>query len=331
MSKSVNLPFEVPVFATSQVIAAASIAMTGHPTAFNQVLHQTSNIFCTTRFLQGFTTPHVTIPYSRMEYFSFMEWYPMSFRFAKEVYMNTIKSMLEEGFYVYFDGLDDYYLPNKSWYGTRHMVHDGIICGYDEGDGTLSVAAHDVNWVFRLIRIPITSFQVAVEESLKDYPTAHFRAYRVKENTVVEFNEKEVLRNLKIYMDSDFTKYPVETAQNVCGTIVHEYIAMYIDKLRDGSIPYEKMDWRALRPIWEHKKCMHMRIRAVEEKLGWDPTLSNAYKQVVDRANRVRMAYAVYHRKRRDSMLDGIYTDLLEVGKLDRQLVGELISKLETV
>ena len=69
MSKSVNLTFEVPVFASSQVIAAASIAMTGHPTAFNQVLHQTSNIFCTTKFLQGFTTPKVTIPCSRMEYF----------------------------------------------------------------------------------------------------------------------------------------------------------------------------------------------------------------------------------------------------------------------
>ena len=331
MSKSVNLPFEVPVFASSQLLAAASIAMTGHPTAFNQVLHQTSSIFCTTKFLQGFTTPQVTIPYSRMEYFSFIEWYPMSFRFTKGEYINIIKRMLEEGFYVYYDGVDDYYLPNKSWYGTRHMVHDGIICGYDEEDETLSIAAHDINWVFRLIRIPIASFEVAVKESFKLYPNAHYRAYRVKEDTDVEFNEKEVLKNLKIHMDSDFTKYPVETATNACGTIVHEYIAMYLDKLLDGSIPYEKMDWRALRPVWEHKKCMLMRIRAVEAKLGWDSALGDAYMPVVDKANRVRMAYAVYHRKRRDSMLEGIRNDLLEVGKQDRQLVGEFINKLETV
>ena len=331
MSKAVNLPFEVPVFASAQTIAAACISMTGHPTAFNQVLHQTSSIFCTTKFLKGFTTPSVTIPYSRIEYFSFIERYPMSFRFTKEDCLDTIKGMLDDGFYIYFDGLDDFYLPNKSWYGTRHMYHDGIICGYDTSDATLSIAAHDINWIFRLIRVPICCFTMAIEDAMTGYPNASYTAYRVKDNTVVDFNEQEVLKNLKNYMDSGFDRYPVETAPNAWGTVVHEYIAMYLEKLLDGSIPYEKMDWRALRPVWEHKKCMLMRIQKVEQKLGWNSELSDAYAPIVDKANRVRMAYAMYHRKRRDSMLDGIRNDLLDVGKLDRQLVGEFIDKLETV
>ena len=43
-------------------------------------------------------------------------------------------SMIDDGMYIYFHGVDDFYLPEKSWYGTRHMNHDGIICGYDDND-----------------------------------------------------------------------------------------------------------------------------------------------------------------------------------------------------
>lgn len=319
------------MFATTQGTASACIAMTGHPTAFNQVLHQASSIFCTTKFLNGYTTPEVTIPYTGIQYFTFIEKYAINFRFVFEDCLDIIKRMLDDGFYVVYTGVDDYYLPNKSWYGTRHMHHDGIICGYDEGDGTFSIAAHDINWIFRLIRIPMDCFVKGLKSAMSENIYGNFTAYRVKENTVVELDEKEVLKNLKIYMDSDFEKYPPGQVGSAWGSVVHDYFAMYIDKLRDGSIPYERMDWRILRPVWEHKKCMLMRIQAVEEKLGWSSELSDAYAPIVDKANRIRMAYAMYHRKRRDSMLDGIRDGILEVKKMDNEIVRKFIDKLETV
>lgn len=331
MNRSVNLPYETPMFASTQGTAAACIAMTGHPTAFNQMLHQATSLFCTTKFLNGYTTPEVTIPYTGIQYFKCIEQYVANFRLVPNNYLDIIKQMLGEGFYVVYTGVDDYYLPNKSWYGTRHMYHDGIICGYDVVEGTFSIAAYDINWVFRLISVPIDCFVQAVESAMSENVYGIFTAYRVKANTVVDLDEGEILENLKTYMDSDFEKYPVGAAGSAWGCVVHKYLALYVDMLRDGKIPYDKMDWRILRPVWEHKKCMLMRIQKVEQKLGWNSELSDAYAPIVDKANRVRMAYAMYHRKRRDSMLDGIRNDLLDVGKMDRQLVGEFIDKLETV
>ena len=329
MAKSVLLPFEVPLFSNTQGAAAAGLAMIGHPTAYNQMLNQATSLYCTRKFIKGFTTPQVSTPNIGINSYKFMERYSVNFRYTKKYCMDIIKQMLDEGFYVYYGRVDDFYLPGKSWYGTRHMHHNGIICGYDDNDNTISIAAYDINWVFNLIRIPQECFIRGLESSLEAKLYGNITAYRIRDNTVVEINESEMLKFLREYMDSSFEKYPVDKEGEVTGIIVHNYLAMYIDKLKDGSIPYEKMDWRALRPVWEHKKCMFDRIKAVESKNGWSNELSERYAPVVDKANRIRMMYAMYHKNHNDKLLDKIRDGLLDLAQSDKEIVGEFISRLE--
>lgn len=328
MAKSVSLPFEMPLFATTQGSAAAELAMIGHPSAYNQTLNQCTSLYCTRRFVKGFTTPQVSVPNVGIYSYRFMERYPVNFRYSQKYCLEIIKSMLDDGMYIYYHAVDDFYLPGKSWYGIRHLHHDGIICGYDDNDGTISIAAYDINWVFRLIRMPQECFIKGLESSLEAKQYGNMTAYKVRENTVVDINESEMLRFLREYMDSSFDKYPADKDGEVRGIVVHDYLAMYIDKLKDGSIPYEKMDWRALRPVWEHKKCMLDRIKAVENKNGWSNELSERYAPVVEKANRIRMMYAMYHKNHNDKLLDKIRDGLLELVDSDREIVGEFISRL---
>ena len=127
MAKAVALPFEVPTFATVQTSGAAELAMIGHPSAHNQLLNQGTNIGCTNRFLRGFTTPQVSIPNITVRSYNFMEKYHVNFRFLLNFCMDVIKSMLDENMYIYYNKVDDFYLPGKSWYGTRHMHHDAVM------------------------------------------------------------------------------------------------------------------------------------------------------------------------------------------------------------
>ena len=329
MAKSVSLPFEVPNFATVQASGAAELAMIGHATAYNQVLNQCTNISCSRCFIRGFTTPQVSIPNVGLNCYKFIERYSFNLRYSHNYCMDIIRAMLDDGMYIFYYGVDDFYLPGKSWYGTRHMHHDGVICGYDDNDETISIAAHDINWVYNLIRIPQKCFLEALNSSLEAKQYGNMTAYKIRENTVVELNESEMLKYLKEYMDSSFEKYPIEIEGAVKGIIVHDYLAMYIDKLKDGSIPYEKMDWRALRPVWEHKKCMLDRIKAVENQNGWSNELSERYAPVVEKANRIRMMYAMYHKNHNDKLLDKIRDGVLELAVSDKELVGEFISRLE--
>ena len=329
MSKSVALPFIVPNFATLQSSGAAEFAMIGHPTAYNQTLNQATSICCSRKFLKGFTSPQVSIPNISIDAYDFIEKYSVNFRFVYDFSLDIIKTMLEEGMYVLYDGVDDFYLPGKSWYGTRHMHHTGIICGYDDNDETISIAAHDINWVYNMIRVPQKCFLEALKSSFDSQTYGKMIAYKIKENTVAEINEKEMFKFLKEYLNSSFAKYPIDKDGKVRGTVVHYYLAMYIDKLNDGSIPYEKMDWRALRPVWEHKKCMLDRIKAVEKKNDWSNELSECYTPIVEKANQIRMMYAMYHKNHNQKLLDRIHYGLLDLGKSDRALVEKFIKKLE--
>ena len=329
MAKSVALPFIVPNFATLQSTGAAEFAMIGHPTAYNQTLNQATSICCSRNFLKGYTSPLVSIPNILIDSYKFIEKYSVNFRHAYNFCLDIIKTMLQDGMYILYDEVDDFYLPGKSWYGTRHMHHTGIICGYDDNDESLSIAAHDINWVYNLIRIPQKCFLEAVKSSVAAKRYGNMIAYKIKENTVAEINESEMLKSLRGYIDSSFEKYPIDKDGEVRGTVVHNYLAMYIDKLNDGSIPYERMDWRALRPVWEHKKCMLDRIKAVEKKRDWNNDLSERYAPIVEKANRIRMMYAMYHKNHNNKLLDKIRDGLLDIAKSDRDIVEKFIKKLE--
>ena len=329
MADSVLLPFCVPVFATSPGAASAEFAMQGHPTAYNGCLNQVTTASCSRRFLTGFTSPQVGIPRVGIHSFSFIEKYGINNRFGGIYYPEMIKQMLDEGFYVYFTGIDDFYIPGKCWYGIRHMSHDGIICGYDETDKTYSIAAYDINWLFNLIRIPQECFIEGLNACIENKQYGSITAYKMKENAVVNLDEKMILRYLKDYVNKTVDKYPLDQQGGVEGIAVQDFLALYLDKIKEGFIPADKMDWRALRPIWEHKRCMLDRIKTIEEKHGWNDELSAQYAPLVEDSSRVRMMFAMYHKTQKESLLDKMKNGILTFKGKEEKILKEFIKRME--
>ena len=148
---------------------------------------------------------------------------------------------------------------------------------------------------------------------------------------VVEIQPKLIAKKIKEYLDSTFEKYPIEGETRVYGTIVHDYISLYLDKLSDGSIEYEKMDWRIFRLIWEHKKVMYERIVEVEKILNIGNELSYEYEPLVTEANAMRMLYASHHMKRRDAILQVIRKKLMNIKNKETDILKRFIERIEGV
>ena len=328
MSEQVLLPFHVPMVATLHYHAAAGIALENHPTAFNEILNKCTTIACTRKFLRGYTTPESSVARNGLHNFNSLELYRISYRFALSYSKEIIKQMIDEGMYVYFSRVDDYYLPGKSWYGVRHMAHDGIICGYNETESIYLIAAYDSNWVFRLIRIPQSCYMEAAQASLERHEYGGITGYRVKD-VEVELDEPLILKYLKDHLKATIDTVSMESDSWTSGIAVHDLLAMYVDKLKDGSIPVDKMDWRALRPVWEHKRCMQERLKAIEKRNGWMPTYSERYAPLVDEANRARMMYAVFHRTKKPTLLDGIKNSLLNLREQENEILSGFVDKME--
>lgn len=116
-------------------------------------------LLCTKRFLSEYSSPEMYILNSSWIECPYIEkqWYGL--RFVNGYINYVIKQMVNDGYYVCFSGVDDYYLEGKSWYHKRHFAHDGLIFGYDSDSKTYLVYAYDSDWVLSKLTISMKSFE----------------------------------------------------------------------------------------------------------------------------------------------------------------------------
>ncbi len=324
--KKIELPLVEPLYSTYHYQGPGTAVLVNNPSIRNWYLNQVMILTCTRKFLRGFTTPEINIAESSWEsnpYFD-KKWYAMKFLEGHVHFV--IRKLLDAGYYVCFNGVDDYYVEGKSWYHERHFDHDGCICGYDQENKTYCIYAYDHNWIYHKFWTTQKSFEEGRKAQFKKKRYGSICGIKPKGDPVV-FSHETALKRIAGYLDSDAEKYPETAEGTVYGIVVHDYIAKYVGKLYDGSIPYEKMDRRVFRMIWEHKKGMLERIKLIEESLSLDHSLSDAYASVVREADNCRMLYAAHHRKQRNSVLPVIQKKLLVLKDKEQELLTELLKK----
>lgn len=326
MQSKVELPIVEPIYSTYHSQGSGAAIIAENPTIRNWYLNQAVSLTCTKKFLSGFTTPQINIENSSLDENIYLYKQRCYMRFAKGYINVIIREMLKQGCYVFFCGIDDYYIEGKTWYKERHFAHDGLIYGYDNKKKTYLVFAYDNNWVYNKFEVSQKSFNKGRLAMAKLNQSGHICALKAVSDKIV-FEPETVIKNLKEYLNPSLEKHPKTEDGTVYGIVVHDYIAMYIDKLYDGSIPYKRMDRRVFRLIWEHKKVMLERIEKLEEKLHFDSELSMAYKKLVSEADTMRMLYASHFIKRRDTLLPIISKKLLSLKSEEKIILEKLIKK----
>lgn len=327
MGKFVELPLIEPMYSTYHYQGMATATIESNPSIRNWCLNQVMNLQCTREFLNGLSTPQITVYESGWTENPYLDKRVYSMEFVKGYINVIIRELLNNGYYVTFCGVDDYYVQGKTLYKQRHRVHDGLICGYNQEDKTYCIYAYDSNWVYQKFWTPQACFNAGRVAMQKKGEYGNICGIKPLSD-YVEFSPEMVYQNLLKYLDSSFAKYPKEEEGDVFGIIVQAYLVEYIDKLMDGSIPYEKEDYRVFRVIWEHKKIMHERITAMEEALHLEHTYSEQYKPLVATANTMRMLYASHHMKRRDSVLPNLRKNVLTLMESERDILLTLTDKV---
>lgn len=324
MKKKVELVLSEPIYSTFHNQGPGSAVLVNNPSIRNFYLNQTMLLACTRKFLHGFTTPEINIIRSSWHSNPHLEkqWYDM--RFLGGYIHPVIRNLLDEGYCVCFTGIDDYYVEGKSWYMERHFCHDGAICGYDRENKTYCLYAYDHNWVYRKFWASQNSFDNGRKAMFKQGVYGTICGIKAKEEQVL-FSPDTALEKIGEYLHSSMDQYPEEGEGAVYGIVVHDYIAKYIGKLYDGSIPYERMDRRIFRLIWEHKKTMLERIVCIENAFAMAPEISKRYESVVADANTIRTLYASHHMKRRDAVLPIVQKKLLALKGSEQSLLTNLL------
>lgn len=324
--RSVELPLVEPVYSTYHYQGAATAILASNPSLCNREMNEILQLFCTRKFLNGFTTPEISIAESSFDASPYFDKKKYSMQFLAGHVHFVIRKLLDAGYYVYFSGIDDYYVEGKSHYGKRHFKHDGCICGYDLESKTYSIYAYDQNWIYQKFKTPMKAFENGRKAEFKAGVYGTVWGIKPKAEKLV-FSPSTALESIEKYLDSDIGKYPEDGEGLVFGIVVHEYIAKYVDLLFDGTVPYERMDSRVFRMIWEHKKAMLERIKCIEDALSLDHAISDAYREVVKDADHCRMLYAAHHMKQRNTVLPVIRKKLLVLKEREAALLKALLQK----
>lgn len=324
MKDHIHLPLITPVYSTYHAQGSGSAIIKENPSIRNWYLNQIMILTCTRQFLGGYTTPRINIWQSLWNDNPYLEQKWFEFEFIKGYINPIIKELLNNGYYIYFLGVDDYYIEGKSLCGIRHYIHDGLICGYDRTQKTYDIYAYDDKWMYREFSISQKSFNEGRKSALSRGHYGHICGIKPKTEQVM-FNPCKIILQIMEYLDSSFDKYPQSGDDRVFGIVVMDYMNIYVDKLAAGSIPHERMDWRIFRVIWEHKVIMLERLIKMEQLLNIDNTASTRYEAVVSESNAIRMLYAAYHMKPRNSVLAVIQKKLRVIRESEENILSEFV------
>lgn len=320
MKKSVELPLSEPFYSTYHNHAIAGAVLSANPSLRNWFLNEVMLLSCQTTFATSyFTTPRIRMNGSSWSDCPYLERIYYDIRYLGGYANYLIRNLLDNGYYVCFGGTDDFYIKGKSWYHKRHFDHDGMICGYDMLDKTFSVFAYDENWVCRKFKTPQRAFVRAMRSMQKRWRHGYIEAIRPT-SVKLDFSPETALANIKDYLNSRFE------GDTLYGIEVNKYAAAYADKLYNGEIPYEKADRRFVRMIWEHKRGMAERIRLIEAAYGKENFLSAEYEKLVKDADGLRVLYASYCLRRRDSILLTVRDGLSDIYFRENKILRHLLT-----
>lgn len=328
MKRAKQLPYIEPPFYTYQFYGCSGIVAMQNPTAYNHYLNNSIQLTCSRKFLENETTPALGVSCASIEYMYFFDRADVKRTFVEGFELEVIRNMIDDGYYVCFNMIDPYYVEGMLWYGERHTFHDGIICGYDDNDQTLTLAGYNSRWRYGCFKTTQQGFikGLAAGKEMGGYDG--FIGIKARDDQIA-LDIAIIAKNLEEYLTPDPYGYFFEGPQFVNGIITHDYLRLYLQLILEGEIAYVQKDRRFMRLIFEHKKCMADRIVAVEQKLNLSPTWSSRYSEVTQSAERAHTLYVTYRLKQKDDLLREIQKELIFMKAKEEEILPDFLKALK--
>ena len=330
MKKSVELPIVQPIYSVYHSQGSASAVISSNPSVKNWYLNHAIILSCDNRFLYSSHSPDVSVCHSNLDSAPYLDQRSVNTLYLNGYVHPVIRAMLDDGYYVYYTVIDDYYIKGKSGYGKRHFFHDGLICGYDQNEKTYSIFAYDENDRYTVFKTPQSGFEAG-----RKYVKKHgggvvgalcaIRPWDIQ----YELEPETVCRNLKEYLHFKVDHFNFDYGAPVYGSAVHDYLALYLWRIIDGKIESSNLDLRAFKMIYEHKAVMLERLQVIESCLHWEPEYSKAYSEVVRDAEKLWYRCLYYLQTNRWSVLFQMRDLILEIGHREADVLKGAVSKLE--
>lgn len=182
--------------------------------------------------------------------------------YYKKIYEIIIWAIKQNDYVVIT--LDEYYLPNKQNYNINHNLHEILCYGYNDEEDIIYALTFNQKGIFEEVKINYSDIQRAYESVRiicddKENRVNPIKLLSINKNFSFQFNINLVYELLVNYIESKdtvgLTKQIYSNSENlIYGMNTYGVLVEYYSSARDHY------DIRPLHIMYEHKKCMIMRL-----------------------------------------------------------------------
>ena len=331
MKQRVELPLGTPMFCTYgfQILSTALCEI--HPHLKNWAMNSLVFLRCNPDFLTGLSTsPEVFVSrsgYQDCPYFDITE---ISLRFVGTHCNSVIRSLLDDGQYVYYSDVDDSLIRKKYPRHGRLFSRSGVICGYDVGQSAFRILTCGEDGGCETVWVPQRWIELGRKKSEQNGFYGMLRGIKVRPVSV-DLNLKEIRRNLKTYTEyGDRPDGSYRETSKAYGPAVYRYVAMYLNYLRENVIPRKNCDGAVFRQIAEHQRCMLRRLRIAEDAMKSDHTLSDRYEGVVLQTDEICRRYGAFCKTQTGDLAD-LRDETVRIGREEESILRQFVVNMEEV
>ena len=330
MKKANKLPIFKPFYSVYHEQANGTAILSKNDNAKNWYLNECMNLRCDRHFLYSHTAPNVLIARSSYKLNPFLKKEGFNTKYFGDSLHEVIHKLIDDGYYVVLDGVNEYFANKVYNKKTQPLSADGLIYGYDDRKNIYNVLAYNENHEHTSFNVVQSCFSKANDLAIKNGDSGIL--YGIKSDGKKHiFSPLLVIRHFAEYLNSSLEIFSPDIAEEAYGTVVHDYIGMYLDGLYDGSIFYKQQNPNIFLVLSEQKRFMLERLIRLETELSMDNKISNEYSEIVKISEELINLYDSYCKMRQDNILPIMKEKILYMKQQEETLLREMIKNVKDI
>ena len=261
-----------------------------------------------------------------------------------------VRDRINADYYVQLH-VDEFHIPRRQAHRKAHYVHEILVFGYDDAARSFDIVGYDERGVYAASRVGYADLEHAfdaVSGEAADAGTASFPAKlwlaRYLEEARYDFDRQVVVEQLQDYLFGRNTSERMRLLDNpaggdaylgvrrkvpkVYGMDIYPRLHQYMQSLTESGRPPSPIPWRIL---WEHKKCMLLRVRYMEERGHLQPArnLGSECAELADSAQTLRLMMLKFTVRPSGRLLARARARLHAIAESEADLLRRLLGALE--
>lgn len=237
---------------------------------------------------------------------------------------------IDEGWYI-FSSYDEFYIPNLSAHmNKRHFLHDFMMYGYDLKKQEFICNVYTQNRKLERNAVKIDCLMTGLKNSLSDdFEFNRMNLFRRKKNYNFSFSKAQLVGQLESYingicMDQKYT-VPYWHDERVYGINIYDYIIEIFTNYNKSA-----EDVRIFHLLWEHKKCMTMRMHYMIEHgiIESNDALVNLFEKIESLSLQLKMIQLKMKMTKTNSAYSYIAKKVRELSLMEKEAIENLLCKL---